>query len=100
MAFSGARSYEKTRVSEEQVAKVLHEADGAPVAEVAKKHGLAERALEIELMKEVAEKNNRRARAPSLGRLPSTGRPVDPASVRSDVSHKINVALPVASDQA
>jgi putative transposase len=83
----------KTRFSEEQIVKIVREADEAPVAEVAKKHGvsdvtiyawrkrfgkleavdvkrlrqiesenerlkklLAERDLEIELMKEIARK--------------------------------------------
>jgi putative transposase len=53
----------KTRFSEEQTVKILREADSAPVVEVTKKHGIselkkliAERDLEIEVMKEVAAK--------------------------------------------
>lgn len=32
----------KTRFSEEQMVKILHEADSRPVAEVAKKHGVSD----------------------------------------------------------
>jgi putative transposase len=73
----------KTRFSEEQMVKILREADTAPVVEVAKRHGIsdqtiylwrkkfgqlepadvkrlrqlvAERDLEIEVMKEIAAK--------------------------------------------
>ena len=72
----------KTRFSEEQMVKILREADKAPVSEVAKKHGvsdvtiyawrkrfgqleavdarlkkvLAEKVMDIEILKEVAAK--------------------------------------------
>ena len=54
---------------------------------------LAERDLEIKLMKEIAAKNGRRARASSTGRVPPSGRGVYPTSVRADVGCAIHITL-------
>ncbi len=37
----------KSRFSEDEVVKILREADKTPVAEVAKKHGVAEQTIDI-----------------------------------------------------
>jgi len=60
---------------------------------------VAERDLEIEVMKEIAAKNGRRARASSPGRLRMRTRPIDPTSVRADVSGPIDIAVRVASGE-
>jgi transposase-like protein len=39
--------YAEARFSEEQMVKILHEADKAPVAQVAKQHGISEQTLYV-----------------------------------------------------
>lgn len=126
----------KTRFSEQQLVKILREADATPVVEVARKHGIsdqtiylwrkrfgkleavdvkrlrhleqenaklkklvAERDLEIEVMKEVAAKNGKRARATAADRVCLSTRSVDPASVRAAECGAIQLALSVAADR-
>jgi putative transposase len=110
----------KARFTEEQMVKILREADKSPVAEVAKKHGisdvtiyawrkrfgqleavdvkrlrqleaennrlkkvLAERVMDIEILKEVAAKNGERVRSPAADHLRMPTRSICPASVRA-----------------
>jgi putative transposase len=124
----------KTGFSEEQMVKILREADKAPVSEVAKKFGvsdvticawrkrfgqleavdvkrlraleaenarlkkvLAERVMDIEILREVAEKNGERARAPSADRLRMPTGPIDTASVRAAERSSIHGGLSIAA---
>jgi putative transposase len=110
----------KARFTEEQMVKILREADKSPVAEVAKKHGisdvtiyarrkrfgqleavdvkrlrqletennrlkkvLAERVMDIEILKEVAAKNGERVRSPAADHLRLPARSICAASVRA-----------------
>ncbi len=46
----------KTRFPEEQMVTILREADAKPVPEVAKKHGVADLTLDVDILKEVSRK--------------------------------------------
>ena len=121
----------KVRFTEEQMVKILREADQAPVIEVAKKHGVsdatiyawrkrygqlepvdvkrlrqleqenaklkklvAERDLEIDLMKEIAaKKNGERACSPSADRLRMPAGSIGTASLRAAERRSIYGAL-------
>lgn len=69
----------KTRFSEEQMVKILREADSAPVAELAEKYG-----------------DGKRARAPRAGSLCLQTRPVPAACVRAAVGGALFASLRIA----
>ena len=57
---------------------------------------VADRDLELDVLKEITQKNGRRTRAPAAGRLRSRARPVEPPRVRLTlglaVDHRLRVA--------
>jgi putative transposase len=127
----------KSRFSEEQMVRILREADKLPVVQVAKKHGVseqtiyawrkrfgkleavdvkrlrqleqengklkklvAERDLEIDVMKEVAAKNGKRVRSTQADRVRATARDLASPRVRAASGSPIDGRLPVRTGEA
>jgi putative transposase len=126
----------KSRFTDEQMVKILREADKLPVADVAKKHGVseqtlyawrkrfgtmevadarklkaleaennrlkkivAERDLEIEVMKEIAAKNGERASASRASGLRAQSRPLVSTFVRAFAGRTLVASIRVEKGQ-